>query len=63
MARDAQKVVEGLRGEAFDVARDLGFDILCGEGRLEALVEAMRYAVFPLKEAEAKEPFRQGHKT
>ena len=56
------RVVEGLRGDAFDVARDLGEEVLCAENGLIALVDAMRTSVFPLKAQEAKELFKQGTK-
>ena len=56
------KIVEGLRGDAFDVARDLGEDVLCGDDGLIMLVDAMRTTVFPLKAQEVKELLKHGTK-
>ena len=58
----ASRVVGGLRGDAFDVARDLGEERLCRADGLVALVDATRTPLFPLIAEEAKELFKQGSK-
>ena len=61
----ASKVVDGLRADAFTVAREVGLDTLYKPGSdteksgIVLLVEAMKAAVFPLTTHEAKELFRQ----
>ena len=54
------KVLEGLRGDAYAVAEDLGSLKLKSSDAVPALIEAMRRAVFTLKEHEAKELYRMG---
>ena len=49
------KVVEGLRGDAFLIARDLGLETLTREGGFEYLVERIKSHVFHRAEEEAKE--------
>ena len=57
------KVVEGLRGEANNVAMDIGFETLLDpEKGLKTLIDEMRKMVFPQAAAEAKELYRAGHK-
>ena len=56
------KVVEGLRGDAFLIARDLGLETLSQEEGLERLVERIKAHVFPRAQEEAKELFRAGQK-
>ena len=41
------RVLEGLRGDAFLVARDMGLDALAAKGGLDELVERIRKMVFP----------------
>ena len=59
------KIVEGLRGDAFIIARTVGLDALMTEGDewcrpgVEVSIEAMRSSVLPLTTHEAKEMFRQ----
>ena len=58
------KVCDGLRGDAFVAAQEVGFDDLCEiiDGRpsgIEALISHMRETVFPSTEHESKELFRQ----
>ena len=59
------KVVEGLRGDAFIVAQEVGLDTLWLEddidhkSGIETLIQAMKASVFPLTTHEAKELFRQ----
>ena len=55
-------IIEGLRGEAAQVAMDLGLEALEGKEALDKLLEAMRNQVYPMAQAEAKELYRVGHK-
>ena len=52
-ARVVASVIEGLRGEAADVAMDIGTDVLMKEDQagLIVLTEALRSHIFPKKEA------------
>ena len=43
-----QKVLEGLREEAFELARDIGADVLTQPGGLRKFVDKLRDAVFPV---------------
>ena len=56
------KIVEGLRGDAFLLARDLGLETLSRPGGLERLVEVIRNHVFPRALEESKELSRAGQK-
>ena len=56
------KVLEGLRGDAFLVARDLGLEKLISPGGLDLLVDRIRAMVFPRASEEARELFRAGQK-
>ena len=56
------KIIEGLRGDAFSIARDLGIDVIMGKGGLDLLVERLRQHVFPRAREEAKELFRAGQR-
>ena len=70
-AEAISKVVEGLQGDAFTVAKEGGLKSLWQIGSagddsddpvpsgVDALIEAMRSSVFPLTTHEAKELFRQ----
>ena len=58
------KVCDGLRGDPFVVAQEVGFENLCkivdGTPRgIDTLVNHMRGMVFPLTEHESKDLFRQ----
>ena len=60
------KVCDGLRGDAFVAAREVGFENLCEiiDGRpfgIDTLINHLRRMVFPLTEHESKELFRQYH--
>ena len=57
MATLVNKIVEGLRGDAFLVARDLGHEALMKPKGLETLIRAN---VFPRATEEARELFRAG---
>ena len=52
-----QKVLEGLREEAFERARDIGVDVLTQPGGLRKFVEKLRDVVFPRASEEARELF------
>ena len=60
------KVMEGLRGDAFLMAKDLGLITLMDVGPptgLELLVERIKEHVFPLRSHEARELFRLGQQS
>ena len=57
-----QKVLEGLREEAFELARDIGVDVLTQPGGLRKFVEKLRDVVFPRASQEARELFKVGQK-
>ena len=57
-----QKVLERLREEAFELARDIGVDVLTQPGGLRKLVEKLRDVVFPCASEEARELFKTGQK-
>ena len=54
------KIVEGLRGDAVLLARDLGLETLSRPGGLAQLIETIRNHVFPRALEEGKELFRAG---
>ena len=56
------KIVEGLRGDAFAIARDVGLDQLTAPGGLEHLITQITAHVFPRAQEEAKELFRAGQR-
>ena len=70
-AEQMSKVVDGLQGDAFTTARELGLEKLWQSGREETdgeeavepgvdlLIKAIKQVVFPLTTYEAKELFRQ----
>ncbi|CAE7946174.1 unnamed protein product [Symbiodinium sp. KB8] len=57
-----QKVVEGLRGEAFELARDIGIEAMTAPGGLKAFIQSLREIVFPRASEEARELFRAGQR-
>ena len=57
-----QKVLEGLREEAFELARDIGVDVLTQPGGLRKFVKKLRDVVFPRASEEALELFKAGQK-
>ena len=57
-----QKVLEGLREEAFELARDIGVDVLTQPGGLRKFVKKLRDVVFPRASEEARELFKAGQK-
>ena len=56
------RVLEGLRGEALEIARDLGLDALTADGILDALIRAMRPDVFPRAQGSQRTFSRAGQK-
>jgi len=61
--RTMNNIIEGLRGEAANVAMDLGMIELLKDDGMNKLVMAMTTQVFPKAAAEAKDLYRSGHKT
>ena len=57
-----QKFLEGLREEAFELARDIGVDVLTQPGGLRKFVDKLRDVVFPRACAQARELFKTGQK-
>ena len=57
----AAKIIDGLRDQALSVAMELGAQKLAEEDVVEVLIARMSQAVFPYKDAEAKELYRLGH--
>ena len=55
-------MLEGLREEAFELARDIGVDVLTQPGGLRKFVEKLRDVVFPRASEEARELFKVGQK-
>ena len=55
-----QKVLEGLRGDAYLVAQDLGVSKLMEDDGIDQLITALKKMIFPLQALEAKELFRVG---
>ncbi len=56
------KVVEGLRGDTFLAARDIGHEALMKPKGLETLISRIRANVFPRATEEARELFRAGQR-
>ena len=56
------RVLEGLRDEAFELARDIGIESLTEPGGLRAFITQMRKVVFPRAAEEARELFRAGQR-
>ena len=57
-----QKVLEGLRDEAWELARDIGVDVFTQPGGLRKFVDKLRDVVFPRASKEARELFKNGQK-
>ena len=55
-------VVDHLKGDALQVAIDLGVKDLAKPGGLQKLMDAIKAIVFPVRKLEAKELYNQGHK-
>ena len=56
------QVLEGLRDEAFKLARDIGVDVLTQPSGLRKFVDKLRDVVFPRASEEARELFKTGQK-
>ena len=56
------RVLEGLRDEALELARDIGIESLTGPGGLDDFINRMREVVFPRATEEARELFRAGQR-
>eukprot|EP00439_Symbiodinium_sp_Y106_P075868 s2465_g15.t1 len=56
------RVLEGLRDEAFELARDIGIESLTEPGGLRTFITQMRNVVFPRAAEEARELFRAGQR-
>ena len=54
------RVMEGLRGDAFQKAKDIGIATLSGPGGLRTLISEIKAMVFPLGTLEAQALFRSG---
>ena len=57
-----QKVLEGLRDEACELARDIGVDVLTQPGGLRKFVDKLHDVVFPRASEEARELFKAAQK-
>ena len=55
----AQKVLEGLQDEAFELARDIGVDVLTQPGGLRKFVAKLRDVVFPVLVKKLESSLRQ----
>ncbi|OLP90155.1 hypothetical protein AK812_SmicGene28317 [Symbiodinium microadriaticum] len=60
MSECVSKILEGLRGDAFSIARDIGLNRLLKPDGIDHLIEQIRQQAFPLQSEEASELFRQG---
>ncbi|OLP87405.1 hypothetical protein AK812_SmicGene31376 [Symbiodinium microadriaticum] len=60
MSECVSKILEGLRGDAFSIARDIGLNRLLKPDGIDHLIEQIRQQAFPLQSEEASEFFRQG---
>ena len=60
--RAVNKVIEGLRGDAFDLAMDVGLARLMEDGGLAVLIALIRKTIFPIEAQEAKVLFALGQK-
>ena len=60
MSDAVQKTLEGLRGDAFLIARDIGLERLLKHDGIDLLIQKVKEQAFPLQGEEASELFRQG---
>jgi hypothetical protein len=54
------KIVDGLRGEALEVARSVGAATLLSEVGADKIIEAIKARMFPIARTEARELLQQG---
>ena len=59
----AANVTEVLRGDALQVAMDMGEENLLKTTGVDVLIEKMRESVFPMVQEEALDLYREGHKS
>jgi len=62
ISSSVNKIVEGLRGDAFDMAMDIGKDKLLTKDGVYLLIKTIRSSLFPIEAQEAKVLFRVGQK-
>ena len=62
VAAAVNRIVEGLRGDAFDMAMDIGKETLLTEEGISRLIKMIRLSIFPIKALEAKVLFQVGQK-
>ena len=55
------QIIEGLRGDASDIAMDIGTEALLKEDGLTVLTEALSKHIFPKKDVEAKVLYKNGN--
>ena len=53
-------ILEGLRGDAVSIARDIGLSALLLPDGIDHVIEQIRWQAFPLQSEQASELFRQG---
>jgi hypothetical protein len=58
----AAKIIDGLRGEACIIAMEIGSETLLSEKGIELFIATIKDRLFPIREVEARELFRQGQK-
>ena len=58
--RTVSDIVDNLRGDALQVAMDIGVTDLAKSGGIAKLIDEVRKIVFPVKKLEAKELYNQG---
>ena len=61
--KTVHKIIESLRGDAFQVAMDLAIDKLSEKNGIPTLISLIKQQCFPTKALEAKELYSQGHRT
>ena len=62
VAAAVNRTVEGLIGDAFDMAMDIGKETLLTEEGISRLIKMIRLSIFPIEAQEAKVLFQVGQK-
>ena len=62
LRKGTNRDIEGLRGDAFDLAMDIGRGKLMTSEGINALLESIRKTIFPIEAQEAKILFAMGQK-
>ncbi len=62
VANAVSKIVEGLRGDAFDMAMDIGKAKLLTKDGVDELIKMIRSSLFPIEAQEAKVLFQAGQR-